>query len=41
MRPDLAHYTEALRGVRATLAARTQAGSGAQPPSAPAGDEPR
>jgi tetratricopeptide (TPR) repeat protein len=41
MRPDLAHYTEALRGVRATLAARTQAGSGAPPPSAPDGDEPR
>jgi predicted Zn-dependent protease len=31
MRPDLAHYTEALRGVRATLAARTQAGAGATP----------
>ena len=31
MRPDLAHYTEALRGVRATLAARAQAGSGAPP----------
>jgi|HubBroStandDraft_6_1064221.scaffolds.fasta_scaffold91412_2 hypothetical protein len=41
MRPDLAHYTEALRSVRATLAARTQAGSGAPPPSAPDGDEPR
>jgi tetratricopeptide (TPR) repeat protein len=38
MRPDLAHYTEALRGVRATLAARMQAGSGAQPPSAPDGE---
>jgi tetratricopeptide (TPR) repeat protein len=41
MRPDLAHYTEALRGVRATLAARTQAGSGPPPPSAPDGDEHR
>ena len=43
MRPDLAHYTEALRGVRATLAARAQAGAGeARPgPPAPDGDEPR
>jgi hypothetical protein len=41
MRPDLAHYTEALRGVRATLAARTQAGAGASPSPAPDGDEPR
>jgi Flp pilus assembly protein TadD len=41
MRPELAHYIEALRGVRATLAARTQAGAGAPPPSAPDGDEPR
>lgn len=41
MRPDLAHYTEALRGVRATLAARTQAGAGATAPSAPDSDEPR
>ena len=40
MRPDLAHYTEALRGVRATLAARTQARSGASPAPAPDGDEP-
>jgi tetratricopeptide (TPR) repeat protein len=39
MRPELAHYTEALRGVRATLAARTRAGS---PPQAVSdGDEPR
>ena len=38
MRPELAHYTEALRGVRATLAARTQAGSGEPPPD---GDERR
>ncbi len=41
MRPELAHYTEALRGVRATLAARTQAGAGAPPPPATDGDEPR
>jgi tetratricopeptide (TPR) repeat protein len=40
MRPELAHYTEALRGVRATLAARTRAGTGAPPPPAP-DDEPR
>ena len=39
MRPELAHYAEALRGVRATLAARTQAGSGESP--APDGGEPR
>src|SRR5262249_49142449 len=38
MRPELAHYAEALRGVRATLAARTRAGPGASP--APDGDEP-
>jgi tetratricopeptide (TPR) repeat protein len=31
MRPELAHYAEALRGVRATLAARTQAGPGESP----------
>ena len=42
MRPELAHYAEALRGVRATLAARTQAGSGESPsPPAADGDEPR
>ncbi len=41
MRPDLAHYTEALRGVRATLAARAKAGAGAPPPPAPDGHEPR
>ena len=40
MRPDLAHYTEALRGVRATLAARTRARSGAPPAAAPDTDEP-
>jgi tetratricopeptide (TPR) repeat protein len=39
MRPELTHYTEALRGVRATLAARTRAESAALPP--PDGDEPR
>jgi tetratricopeptide (TPR) repeat protein len=33
MRPELAHYAEALRGVRATLAARTQAGPGESPTS--------
>jgi tetratricopeptide (TPR) repeat protein len=31
MRPELAHYAEALRGVRATLAARTQAAPCAPP----------
>jgi len=36
MRPELRHYTEALRGVRATLRARAQAGS---EPSAPASEE--
>ena len=41
MRPELAHYTDALRGVRATLAARTQAGAGAPSTAAPDGDEPR
>jgi tetratricopeptide (TPR) repeat protein len=42
MRPELAHYAEALRGVRATLAARTQAEPGESPsPLAPDGDEPR
>jgi tetratricopeptide (TPR) repeat protein len=39
MRPELSHYAEALRGVRATLAARTQAAPGASPD--PDGDEPR
>jgi tetratricopeptide (TPR) repeat protein len=39
MRPELAHYAEALRGVRATLAARTQAGPGEAPsPPAPDGE---
>jgi len=39
MRPDLPHYTNALRGVRATLRVR----SGSAPPSSPppAGDAPR
>jgi tetratricopeptide (TPR) repeat protein len=41
MRPELSHYAEALRGVRATLAARTRAGAGAPPPVARDGDEPR
>jgi tetratricopeptide (TPR) repeat protein len=40
MRPELSHYTEALRGVRATLAARSRAGA-APPPSAPDGEQPR
>ena len=31
MRPELAHYAEALRGVRATLAGRTEAGPGESP----------
>jgi tetratricopeptide (TPR) repeat protein len=40
MRPELAHYAEALRGVRATLAARTQAGAGAaSSPPAPDGEQ--
>jgi len=34
MRPDLTHYTEALRGVRATLKARAQATG--EPPAGPA-----
>ena len=38
MRPELAHYTEALRGVRATLKARAQASG--EPPAAPASGEP-
>ena len=33
MRPDLRHYTDALRGVRATLKARSQASG--EPPGAP------
>jgi Flp pilus assembly protein TadD len=32
MRPELPHYTNALRGVRATLRARADAGSPAEPP---------
>lgn len=39
MRPDLQHYTEALRGVRATLRARAEAGSGPAPAD-PASGEP-
>ena len=41
MRPELSHYAEALRGVRATLAARARAAAGAAPPAAPDGDLPR
>jgi Flp pilus assembly protein TadD len=40
MRPELRHYTEALRGVRATLRARAEAGSGAAGSPEPASDEP-
>lgn len=40
MRPELAHYTEALRGVRATLAARAQAEAAGTPPGQDR-DEPR
>jgi Flp pilus assembly protein TadD len=40
MRPDLRHYTDALRGVRATLRARAQAGAEAAegPERTPRGD---
>ena len=38
MRPELRHYTEALRGVRATLRARAEAA--APDPAGPAGEEP-
>ena len=34
MRPELRHYTDALRGVRATLRAQADAGSGGSPPQA-------
>jgi tetratricopeptide (TPR) repeat protein len=40
MRPELPHYAEALRGVRATLRARTQARNGTPSPPAPDGREP-
>ena len=33
MRPDLRHYTDALRGVRATLRARAEAAANDQPPT--------
>jgi tetratricopeptide (TPR) repeat protein len=36
MRPDLHHYTAALRDVRATLRARSATAAPAQPPAAPA-----
>ena len=39
MRPELSHYAEALRGVRATLAAR--AATGAPSPASRDGDDPR
>jgi hypothetical protein len=38
MRPELPHYTDALRGVRATLRARTAAQPSSPPP--PAGGAP-
>jgi tetratricopeptide (TPR) repeat protein len=38
MRPELPHYAEALRGVRATLRARAQGGAGVSPASAPDGE---
>jgi tetratricopeptide (TPR) repeat protein len=41
MRPELRHYTEALRAVRATLRARAQASAAPDDPAAPAGDENR
>jgi Flp pilus assembly protein TadD len=40
MRPELQHYTEALRGVRATLRARAEAASAAATAPEPASDEP-
>jgi len=39
MRPDLPHYTDALRGVRATLRARAAATEPPAPPP-PGGDAP-
>ncbi len=39
MRPELRHYTEALRGVRATLRARAQASPAPEDPAAPVSDE--
>jgi predicted Zn-dependent protease len=38
MRPDLRHYTDALRGVRATLRARSGGGSAARAEPAPGDD---
>ena len=40
MRPELQHYTEALRGVRATLRARAETASRTASPPAAAGDDP-
>jgi len=40
MRPELRHYTEALRGVRATLRARAEAAAAAATQPDPASDEP-
>jgi tetratricopeptide (TPR) repeat protein len=41
MRPDLRHYTEALRGVRATLRARAQASAAPDDPVGPVSGEAR
>jgi Flp pilus assembly protein TadD len=38
MRPELRHYTEALRGVRATLRARTEPGLGQSAPGTEGGE---
>ena len=40
MRPDLRHYTDALRGVRATLRARADPASGSPAPPGPDSQEP-
>jgi tetratricopeptide (TPR) repeat protein len=40
MRPELRHYTDALRGVRATLRARAEPASGPPAPPGPDGQEP-
>ena len=40
MRPELRHYTEALRGVRATLRARAEAASGGPRPDLPGPEAP-
>jgi len=40
MRPELRHYTEALRGVRATLRARAESASGGPRPEVPGPEAP-